>query len=338
MKNEKMLHAIGQIDDDLIEAAVIQASKKKQPFYRRPAFASAAAIAACLVLVFGIAFSLPTVSNGDNEAPKPGPIDPGTLLPPSVQEEGQRISINGLAQLNYYAALRMIAKAPKPANQSMIDGNYGITLLTSIVDTDKKEEPPVPEITVPEETQGPPVLPDSPTPPDTEENIYYYALDPNDPFYINKVSLFQIELTDEKGFLASKLGLGVVDVVITWDCIWGDSLITFRNNEKFFSCLTNGGGSGHWEFSTHKYVEGFHVVKNFKQENYAFYIHIDAEGQTIAFNCHGFLNGDDRADQDVKVVSSTVISTESSSFTVAELEEYFNAGKLPENIGLSTVM
>ena len=70
----------------------------------------------------------------------------------------------------------------------------------------------------------------------------------------------------------------------------------------------------------------------------AFYIHIDAEGQTIAFNCHGFLNGDDRADQDVKVVSSTVISTESSSFTVAELEEYFNAGKLPENIGLSTVM
>ena len=32
MKNEKMLHAIGQIDDDMIEDAVIQKNKKKQPF------------------------------------------------------------------------------------------------------------------------------------------------------------------------------------------------------------------------------------------------------------------------------------------------------------------
>ena len=31
MKNEKMLHAIGEIDDDMIEDAAIQPGQKKRP-------------------------------------------------------------------------------------------------------------------------------------------------------------------------------------------------------------------------------------------------------------------------------------------------------------------
>ena len=230
----------------------------------------------------------------------------------------------------------MIEGAPKLANQSMIGGSYGITLLASGSDTDKREEPPVPETTGPDENQLTPVTPDPSKPPVIDEDIYYYALDPNEPFYINKVSVFQIELTDENGFLASQLGLGIVDVVITEECIWGESLITFRNGDRFYSCLTNGwsydretGGSS-WDFSTHKYVEGFYIVKNISQENYGFNIYMDAEGQAFAFECGERENGGDRVDQNVKVVSSTVISNEGRSFTVAELEEYFNTGNLPE--------
>ena len=335
MKNEKMLRAIGRIDDDMIEDAVIQPGQKKQPFVRTPAFRRAVAVAACFVLVIGLALSMPTWFDPNNDGPGvpigPGvSVNPDTLLPPSVQGEGQQISIRGLDQMSYYAAVRMIEGTPKLANQSMTGGNYGITLLASGYDTDKREEPPVPETTGPNETQGPPVTPDPSRPPVDGEDIYYYALDPDEPFYINKVSMFQIELTDENGFLASKLGLGIVDVVILEDCIWGENMITFRNGDNFFSCLSDGGGAQRKGFSTHKYVEGFFIVKNIAQENYGFYIDLDEMGQVLAFECGERENGGNRVDQNVKVVSSTVISEESSSFTVAELEDYFNSGKLPD--------
>ena len=58
MKNEKILHAIGQIDDDLIEAAVIQ---RKQPFYKKPAFRRGIALAACFALVVGLALTNPAL-------------------------------------------------------------------------------------------------------------------------------------------------------------------------------------------------------------------------------------------------------------------------------------
>jgi len=343
MKNEKMLHAIGLIDDDMIEDAVIQSGKKKQGVFRTPAFRRALAIAACFVLIFGLAVSMPTWFNPHNDGPgvpmEPGvpvapsiTVDPGILLPPSMQENGHGIQINGLDQLSYYAAIRMIEGTPKLTNQSISGGSYGITLLTSGYGTDKQEEPPEPETTGPEETQDPPVTTNPPVPPNLDENIYYYALDPNESFFINKVSMFQIELTDENGFLASKLGLGIVDVVIAEECIWGDSLITFRKGESFFSCLSNGWsldqktGGWQWDFSTHKYVEGFNIVKNFEQENHAFYIDMNPEGQAFQFICRGTQNGGYHPDQNVKLVSSTIISTEGGSFTVAQLEEYFNSG------------
>ena len=188
MKNEKMLHAIGQIDDDMIEDAVIQSGQKKQPFVRTAVFRRAVAIAACFVLIIGLVFSMPTWLNPNNEGPgvpiESGvAVNPGALLPPSVQGDGQRVSIRGLDQLSYYAAVRMIEGTPQLVNQSMRGGNYGITLLTSDYDTDKREEFPDTETTGPDETQIPPAV---------GEDIYYYALDPNEPFYINRVTMFRI--------------------------------------------------------------------------------------------------------------------------------------------------
>ena len=341
MKEEKMLRAIGGIDDDMVEDAAIHPSHKKQPFIRTPAFRTVVAIAACFVLVIGLALSMPAWfkpnTNGPGVPIGPGvPVDPGTLLPPNVQGNESGLQISGLDQLSYYAAIRMIAGTPMPAKQSITGGSYGITLLANGSGADKEEAPPEPDTTGPDEPQKLPVTPDPSLPPDWDEDIYYYALDLNEPFYINKVSMFQIELTDENGFLASKLGLGIVDVVILEECIWGDSLITFRKGENFFSCLSNGWGldqttyGWQWDFSTHKYVDGFYIVKNFEQENHAFYIDMNADGQAFQFICRGTQNGGYHPDQNVKVVSSTVISEESSSYTVAELEEYFNSGNLPE--------
>lgn len=251
-------------------------------------------------------------------------------LNPPVPGEIVDLHINSIDKLNYYAAIRVLAGTLKPENQSSAGGSYGISWLASDSGQDTAEEPPVPETANPEETEGPPVASNPPSPTESEEKIYYYELDPNQPFLVSKVSMFQMELTDENGFLADKLGCGVVDVVITEDCIWGDSLITFRNGENFFSCLTNGWsldqetGGCRWEFSTHKYVEGFNIVKNFEQENYAFYVSMDADGQVTAFECQASQNGGDRPDRNVIVFSSTAISTAGGSFTIAELENYFN--------------
>ena len=163
MKNEKILHAIGQIDDDMIEDAVIQPHKKRQSIYRTPAFRRTVAIAACFVLIIGLALSVPTWFKPNNEGPG-APVNPGTLLPPSVQENETCLQISGLDQLSYYAAIRMIEGTPKPAKQSMTGGSYRITLLTSGFDTDKREEQPMPNTTAPEGTQGSPVIPNPPKP------------------------------------------------------------------------------------------------------------------------------------------------------------------------------
>ena len=90
MKNEKMLRANGRIDDDMIEDAVNQPGQKKQPFVRTPAFRRAVAVAACFVLVIGLALSMPTWFDPNNDGPGvpigPGvSVNPDTLLPPSVQ-------------------------------------------------------------------------------------------------------------------------------------------------------------------------------------------------------------------------------------------------------------
>ena len=342
MKNEKILRAIGQIDDDMIEDAVIQPGRKKQQFVRTPASRGAVAIAACFVLIIGLVFSMSNWANPNDEGPgiptepstplKPNiSDDSGTLLPPNVQGNKPGLQINGLDQLSYYAAVRMIEDTPKLTNQRLTGGGYQITLLDFGHDTDIREYPPEPETTGPHETQGPPAATNPSKPPVVGEDIYYYELEPDQPFYINKVSMFQIELTDENGFLASKLGLGIADVVILEDCIWGENMITFRNGDNFYSCLSDGGGILRKDFSTHKFVEGFFIVKNIAQENYGFYIDLDAEGQAIAFECGERENGGNRVDQNVKIVSTTAISNEGRSFTVSELETYFNTGKVPED-------
>ena len=60
------------------------------------------------------------------------------------------------------------------------------------------------------------------------------------------------------------------------------------------------------------------------QENYTFYINADAEGQIFAFACKASQSGGLPADQNMKIVSATRISTQGSAVTVAELEDYLN--------------
>ena len=240
--------------------------------------------------------------------------------PPVFKENGD-CKINSIDKVNYYAAVCVLSKTPIPIG--LTDSNCKISFLGDYaIDEDK---PPENEFNTDEGSDDVSDEGES----SVSENIIQYELSRDDVFSFEKVSMFQIILTDAEGFLASRLGLGVVDVVITEDCIWGEGLITFRNGENFFSCLSNGfmydksNSYCRWDFSTHKYVDGFYIVKNIEQENYAFYIDMDAAGQVTGFECGLSENGGDRADRNVTVSSSTVISSAGGRFTLSELEAYF---------------
>lgn len=259
-----------------------------------------------------------------------GPPPSGGSDIPNVVLPTEGLHIESIDMLNYYSAIRILASSPGNvfSNLSAGRGNsHGIRLLAAGEETPPFETtaPPPPE---PEQSTQPPEQSDPPE----EPEIYYYELDPDAVFYIEKVSFFQIELIDETGFLASKLGTGVVDVVITegFTDYYDDPMITFKNGDRYFSCLLNGGirsdGSSYsyMEFSTHKYIEGFYIVKNFVQENYAFTVCI-ADDQVEYFECGNWDRGE-HPDGILPVVSKTYVSNESIGFTIAELEEYFNAG------------
>lgn len=125
-----------------------------------------------------------------------------------------------------------------------------------------------------------------------------YPIDPNKVFTVTMVTYFTIELNDENGFLAQKLGgTGLVEVVITRSDIdgmdgWG-GMITFKRDDKYYSCLTNGAGidresnTSNMRFSTHKYIDGFNIVKNTQQENFMFTVNFEGS-KVVGFECDTF--------------------------------------------------
>ena len=338
MRSEKLSQQLGEVDNDLLDKAwkvdneqKLNAHIRKTQKMFRPKIAALAASVALVLLVSAV--SLPFIGK-HIASPEDPAVDPTWASRPGEQNDNPlqkpqpgdmtAVRINSVDKLNYYAAMQLLADASKLSAQSQ-NGIKAVPLL-DLVGTDGI---PV-EQDVPETTEGPPVTnptqpPHSTTPPD--EKIYYYEVDPTARFVINEVIFFQIELTDANGFLASKVGTGLVDVVITDNSL--EPMITFRNGDRFFSCLENGGNQKTlWRFSTHKYIQGFNIVKNLEQENYGFHVAFDEDGQATHFECMPFVdNGGDRPDQNVRIASTTTVSDAGGTFTIAELEASFNQEK-----------
>jgi len=350
MRSEKLSQQLGEMDNDLLEKAwEIDNEQKLNAYTRkaqrrvfRPKIAALAASVALVLLVSAVSLpwlgkhmagpGVPVDPEDPTWASRPGdPVVPGQpndkpLQKPQI-EDIKNVRINSVDKLNYYAAMQLLADASKLSAQSQ-NGIKAAPLLDLVGQADDIiGTPDVPEVTVPETTEGPPVQeptkPVSPTNPN--EEIYYYEVDPSVRFGINEVIFFQIELTDANGFLASKVGTGLVDVVITDNSL--DAMITFRNGDRFFSCLQNGHSPSEWDFSTHKYIQDFGIVKNLSQENYGFYVSFDGDGQATEFRCRPTEKGGDRPDQNVRIASTTTVSETGGTFTIAELEANFNQEK-----------
>jgi len=75
------------------------------------------------------------------------------------------------------------------------------------------------------------------------------------------------------------------------------------------------------DFSTHKYIEGYHVVKNFLQENASFHVSFGPEGQVWYFDENDYPNGT------FPVLETTYVAEVNETFTINDLEAYFRGVK-----------
>ena len=322
---ERLTELLGDIDESLLAKARatdtperlkkrVAEEKKRGAFFRyRPIFIAAA----CLVLVVGIVIvatvplELPKERPNKNKGTTGGSDDrvPGftlpSILPPWESEGFDGVDIESLDMLNYYSAMRVLGDGDAQLSVSLSPD--GTRLLSATAAADKGEDGGV--------------------------RIYYYEFDPGELFTIAKASFCQIELKDEQGFLASKIGVGVVDVVITENSL--EPMITFKNGDRYFSCIADGAGINSMNFSPLKYIDGFYLVKNLEQANYKF--DVSFEGDEISgVKCSYFsgASGDSvgavQADIIEFLEESCNASSVKGSFTIDDLEEYFGVQTLPE--------
>ena len=250
---------------------------------------------ACLALIVGV------VMFGyirENRTPANSPVWDGFEL-----IEGE-VRIDGIDTLNYYSARRALGYGGESAAVSiMMPIDHITTEKDALVSGDK----------------------------DADGDIVYYEFDPAWDFTVTKVTYFKAELKEKNGFLATKLGgVGEMDVIITENSI--EDMITFKRGNGYFSCHVNGyyseGGTQRLEFTTHKYTEGFCIVKNFAQDNYSFNVVVD-KGRVVELDCDYVecTDGawDHEADRIGIVEESSITMKTNVTFNITELETFFNS-------------
>lgn len=368
-RTRDLFEALGELDSTMLERAyAVDSAEKLQSLCdaeaerrgnwgrMRPAFRRAAVVCACLAIVFGMVLTLPSVFKGGgiledfpilspdgNEEPSPGMNGelPTLGWEDILANAKGEIVINNLDKLNYYAAKYLAAEAWGASMQRVqptliplvqTDGNVGYDSDVGYdVDT-----PPVED--VPPEEQSPVLgdrLPSQGNSGIVDEywvgdRVVYYGLEPTDRYTIDAVLRFQIELADPQGYLAARIGTGIVDVVVTSNNL--EPMITFRNGDRFYSCLVSGGGNGKMIFSTHKYIEGFYIVKNLEQDNFSFTLTVD-EGGVRSLECRRYKSGASKEEQIHTPDAITLLPREgdgvwyqvSGSFSVGELQQYYDA-------------
>ena len=117
----------------------------------------------------------------------------------------------------------------------------------------------------------------------------HYPIPLHDPIYFSDFLYFEFD-TEGSDFLAERVGNGHIKaLIVTVDTFTEESMLVLKNGDVYYSCLTNGwgtsyGGSGqaYYQFSSHKTLEGFEIVKDFnnKREVLCFFDSSDNESLT----------------------------------------------------------
>ena len=332
---DSILDAVGELDDGIIKEAYLCDSKEKLEALsgkRRRAMTTApirrvAVASLCVILSISIVFAVPALFKGGvDEHPDPDPETGGTF-PDRDVIPGGKLVFDSIDMLNYYSAMRLMEGGKRSVPQSCpVMGR--LTKVTPESGTDRVTDIELvpPAITdYPSET----MIETPVTKPAVSEDMIAYEFGEDEIFSVTKVIYFKVNIKNENGFLASEIGMGEAEVVITENSL--EDMITFRGVEsgKYYSCLINGGGPTRMDFSTHKYIEGFCIVKNVSQENYSFYITLD-KGLVNGMSCSRNVgeSGEGEAkyvpDELEWIEGSSRTSSVRGSFTISDLESYYS--------------
>lgn len=336
---ENLSEMLGEIDYSIIEEAYLvddaeklkklkrdELSIKKKNFISLTVFYRVATAAVCFILVVGLvsamfwwkkesnrpdgdkepSVSLPSLDNDtDNENDKSDTdnTEDSSKNPdtdnsdnsnepdePDKSDSEDYIIIDSIDKMNYYVAKKILFEK----ESDTLSNKCGITQLSS----------------------------------ESGDYNRKYPIDPDKEIVVSEVIFFQIELTNEDGFLASRLGMGTVDVVIMKNNLYLGYIVTFKNGDAFYSCLRTGGSPTRWDFSTHNYIEGFYCIKKFDQTNFKFIFTLN-NGYITDMNCEYFksapMAGEPVPDEASVVTDSCIFADVDYSFTLAGLEEYVNS-------------
>lgn len=250
----------------------------------------------CVVLIAGLGLwnnsffdnNIPAVDNPQTEDPSPN----NTPINPPVTETNY--FIDSIDKINFYSAKKIIDEYSLfPAGMKGNDKFHIVSLSNQYAE---------------------------------------YPIDRNKVFTTTMVTYFTIELNDGDGFLAQKLGgTGLVEVVVTENNIEDmGQMITFKKDEKYYTCFMNGGdydpdsNKSSIEFSSHKYISGFSIVKNMEQENYKFTVHYDGL-KVVGFACAPFhsVPANYAVDDVTFIEDFCAVFYTNRTFTIDELEIYF---------------
>ncbi len=150
-------------------------------------------------------------------------------------------------------------------------------------------------------------------------------------FTITKITYFNIRINKADSFLAERLGgTGLAEVVVVETNIPNVyKMITFKLNDKYYTCLMNEVGamshnvSMSDEFTTNRYTSGFDILQNNEQENYRFAVHYEGS-QVIGFESSPInATAVNEVGEEITFIDDycVVIFTE-QNITINQLEDY----------------
>lgn len=324
-RQHDFLISLGGVDEKLASQAFAADTKEKfgrLERKRRRNISAVISAAASFILVCGVIAFLPMIagktesekSNGELEEIKKHEDASDEGVPPFLTEG--RLVIESADMWNYYAEIKSVYFANSPQASSNKTATLGNGVgYDRYPDGSECPNPP------PEVSESTPPTASSEQPPNTfaPENVFYYDLSDFGELNITRATYLQAELTERSGFLASVIGLGRIEIVITE--IGGfDSMITFKNGDKYFSCLENGLN----EFSSHKYIDGFYVVKNLNNEISRFSLTLSEDGEIADIKC-SISNPKNHLPDEIRIIENTQKSADvKKGYSIKELEDYFN--------------
>ena len=151
-----------------------------------------------------------------------------------------------------------------------------------------------------------------------------------DDYFSKEFSFFKMAVQVTKGFVFKDISY-YSKHSDTWykvDMVYqeAEDMIVLKNGDKYFSCLTNGGGTDYIEFSAHKTIEGFDLVKTQYQKRYTI---LYFRGNSIAQSGREALSEVVIEGQSISINPTTIFYDPSATaFYLSDFREFF--GLSPE--------